>query len=62
MLGFEQVNAAWADWFVERNDSWTGTQLILKNGSQYHLLKFQKNGLPWYDNFIEDNFRLNLIY
>ena len=41
----KKVNAAWVGLIVERNIFRSGTQVILKNRSLYHLLKLQKRAV-----------------
>ena len=42
----EKVNAVWVGWIVEGNVFQSETQVTLKIGSYYHLLKLQKSSLP----------------
>ena len=58
------MNAVWVSLIVERNVFQSGTQVTLKNGSEYHVLKLQKSGLPstLSDKFLEDNFIIKFIY
>ena len=58
----EKWMQVWVGWIVEPNAFQSGTQVTLKIGSYYRVLKLQKSGLPsTLANFLGDNYSIKLI-